>query len=511
MNLHEIAQIAPSPRQLNWQRLEFYGFIHFGMNTMTGREWGEGHEDPALFDPDRLNADEWAALLQASGMRAVILTCKHHDGFCLWPSRHSAHTVANAPWKGGRGDLVREVSDACRRRGLKFGVYLSPWDRTESRYGEGAPYDDFYVNQLEELLTGYGEVACVWLDGANGEGPSGRRQQYDWDRYYDTVRRLQPDCVISVCGPDIRWVGNEAGETRAEEWSVVPAPLRDAEKTAEKSQQADDGAFSRSFESMEADLGSRQAIAAYDGDWVWYPAEVNTSIRPGWFYHAEEDDRVRGADELFRIYVNAVGGNATFLLNVPPNARGEIAAPDRAALLGLGERIARLQDDSLMRGAAFAVSGRAGAEDGLPAAVADLSPLSAGAAVDASARAAGSGIFPWKPAAGEAEPWVEWSLPHAKSIDAVSLGEHLPAGQRIEQFEIRAWTETEPDLAEGAARDEERPAGTWVTVAQGSVVGYRRIVRFAPVLTAKLRVVFTGYREFPTLSHVQAHSLEANE
>ncbi|WP_343044576.1 alpha-L-fucosidase [Saccharibacillus qingshengii] len=230
MNLHEIAAVAPSSRQLAWQRLEFYGFIHFGMNTMTGREWGEGHEDPAWFNPERLDAEEWVLLFKEAGMRALILTCKHHDGFCLWPSRFSSHTVARSPWREGKGDLVRETAEACRKHGLKFGIYLSPWDRTESSYGSGQAYDDFYINQLTELLTQYGEISCVWLDGANGEGPNGKKQFYDWPRYYEVVRRLQPGCVISVCGPDIRWVGNEAGETRAEEWSVVPAPLRDAEK-----------------------------------------------------------------------------------------------------------------------------------------------------------------------------------------------------------------------------------------------------------------------------------------
>ena len=224
--LREAAAVAPSPRQLAWQQMEFYGFIHFGMNTFTGREWGDGTASPALFDPACLDAGQWARALKSAGMRGMILTCKHHDGFCLWPSAHTGYSVKYAPWKGGRGDVVREAADACRRAGLKFGVYLSPWDRHDPRYGSGKPYDDYYVAQLTELLTGYGELFCVWLDGACGEGPNGRRQAYDWARYYETIRALQPGAVISVCGPDVRWCGNEAGHCRPSEWSVVPAALR---------------------------------------------------------------------------------------------------------------------------------------------------------------------------------------------------------------------------------------------------------------------------------------------
>jgi alpha-L-fucosidase len=334
--LREAASVVPSARQWEWQKTEFYGFIHFGMNTMTDREWGLGHEDPRLFDPIAVDTDQWVAAAAAAGMRGLILTCKHHDGFALWPSAHSAHTVAASPWRDGQGDLVAEVAASCRRAGLKFGVYLSPWDRTEASYGSGDAYDDFFVAQLTELLTGYGDIFSVWFDGANGEGPDGRRQLYDWDRYYALVRDLQPDAVISVCGPDVRWCGNEAGHTRADEWSVVPHELRSAERTAEASQKVDDGEFSRAVRSDTEDLGSREALAGYRGECVWYPAEVNTSIRPGWFHHPAEDDAVRTAEELFTLWRRAVGGNATFLLNVPPAADGRLGAPDVTALVGLG-------------------------------------------------------------------------------------------------------------------------------------------------------------------------------
>lgn len=340
INEDYLANIRPTHRQLEWQKMEMYAFIHFGMNTMTDREWGEGHEDPSLFNPDRVDVDQWMRALVSAGMTGVILTCKHHDGFCLWPSAYTTHTVASSPWREGRGDLVREVSDSAARHGLKFGVYLSPWDMTEQTYGQGQPYNDFYFNQLVELLTHYGPVFSVWLDGACGEGPNGKVQAYDWQRIYDTVRALAPEAVISVCGPDVRWCGNEAGSVRANEWSVVPASLREAERTAENSQKVDDGEFSRQVASADEDLGSREALADYDGPLVWYPAEVNTSTRKGWFHHEAEDTQVRGVDELFSIWLGSVGGNATFLLNVPPNRHGLLADADVEVLAQLGARIA---------------------------------------------------------------------------------------------------------------------------------------------------------------------------
>ncbi|MFM9279893.1 alpha-L-fucosidase [Paenibacillus jiagnxiensis] len=473
MNMEEIFNITPSRRQYEWQRTEFYGFIHFGINTMTGLEWGMGNEDLSLFNPEKLNASEWAAIFKAAGMKAMILTCKHHDGFCLWPSRYSQHTVAHTPWRNGRGDLVQDLSEACRQQGLKFGVYLSPWDRTESSYGEGRKYDDFYVNQLTELLRNYGEIGCVWLDGANGEGPNGKKQYYDWDRYYETIRRLQPQCVISVCGPDIRWVGNEAGHTRKEEWSVVPKLLQDAEKVAEKSQQADDGQFSRSLNSMEEDLGSREVVDSFRGEWVWYPAEVNTSIRPGWFYHEEEDHQVRSDRELFEIYLNAVGGNATFLLNVPPDKDGVIVKQDQEVLTRLGSRITQLQDISLVQNAALTASSSKHQPD-------QLTELTDG-------RLEGC----WQPAEDDREPWIQMMLPETIELNTVVLQEQILQGQRVEAFEVWAADHSE-----------------WSRIAEGTVIGYKKMVRVPPIRTDRLKIVFKKFRGFPTLAHINLVKLE---
>ena len=377
-----LAAVRPSPRQLAWQAMEFYGFIHFGMNTMTDREWGDGRADPAIFNPAGLDADQWVTALKSAGMTGVILTCKHHDGFCLWPSDVTAYTVASSPWRGGRGDVVAEVADAARRHGLRFGVYLSPWDRAEASYGSGVAYDDFFVAQLTELLTRYGPVFSVWLDGANGEGPHGRRQAYDWERYYAVIRERQPDAVISICGPDVRWCGNEAGATRPDEWSVVPRALRDAERIAARSQHADDGAFARLVRSDDRDLGSRAALAGYEDDLVWYPAEVNTSIRPGWFHHPAEDGAVRSADELFDIYLRAVGGNSCLLLNVPPARDGRIPDTDVAVLAQLGRRI----------------------EDFRSRRVAATATVSSGTPGDVATAWPGPGRTPWRPDDADPSP-----------------------------------------------------------------------------------------------------------
>lgn len=305
-----LIRVRPDKRQVEFQKVEFYAFIHFTINTYTGKEWGDGTESPEIFMPDHLDAAQWVTAIKDAGMRGLILTCKHHDGFCLWPSRYTRHSVAASPYKGGKGDIVREVADACQAAGIKFGVYLSPWDRNSELYGRGKEYDDYFVNQLTELLTNYGPVFDVWFDGACGEGAGGMRQCYNWERYYKVIRKLQPDACINVCGPDIRWCGNEAGDTRDAEWSVVPARLRDTEMIADKSQQTDDTDFSfrrRTISSSDADLGSREFLKD-EPDLIWYPVEVNTSIRPGWFYHQEEDDKVRSLEELSQIYFHSVGG-----------------------------------------------------------------------------------------------------------------------------------------------------------------------------------------------------------
>lgn len=330
--------ITPHKRQLAHQRMEFYGFIHFTVNTYTDKEWGDGTESPFIFDPVELDVTGWAQTAKKAGMTGLILTCKHHDGFCLWKSKYTDHSVASSPCDV---DIVKALSEACKEEGIRFGVYLSPWDRNNPAYGQGKAYDDYYVNQLEELLTGYGDIFCVWLDGACGEGANGKVQRYDWERYYACVRHLQPHACICVCGPDIRWCGNEAGDTRPSEWSVVPARTALAERIQEKSQQADDASFRKAkINSWDLDLGSREALEM-ENELIWYPAEVDTSIRPGFFYHESEDHQQKTLSQLKDIYYRSVGGNATLLLNIPPMPNGRLHKRDCEILEEFG---AFLQD-----------------------------------------------------------------------------------------------------------------------------------------------------------------------
>ena len=279
-NAAEQLAVLPSPRQIAHAELEYYGFIHFGMNTFTGREWGDGAENPALFNPTALDTDQWAKAMADAGMKGAILTAKHHDGFCLWPTAYSEHSVKNSPYKNGQGDVVAEFAQSCRKYGLKFGFYLSPWDRHEPTYGTGEGYNEFYKQQLRELLTGYGDVTFVWLDGANGEGPNGKVQEYDWQGFYDLVRELQPGAVMCVAGPDVAWVGNEDGLAN----------------------------------------GNVSSIRGNPGSLRWAKSECDVSIRPGWFYHG--DQQPKSLSQLMHIYYNSVGMNCALLLNIPPNTAG---------------------------------------------------------------------------------------------------------------------------------------------------------------------------------------------
>lgn len=399
----------PSAAQLRWQRDELAMFLHFGVNTFTDREWGDGREDPSVFAPSALDAMLWARVARDAGFRALVLTAKHHDGFCLWPTATTTHSVASSPWRGGSGDVVREFVDACRRTGLRAGLYLSPWDRNHPAYGDSPRYNDVYVAQLTELLTRYGPIAEVWFDGANGEGPNGRRQVYDWARIWGTVRQLQPEAVIfSDAGPDVRWCGNERGTVGDPNWSTVdplavPYPGADGPGIIDALQHGDP-----------------------EGT-VWRPAEVDVSIRPGWFNHPAEDDRVRSVDELMDLYFTSVGRNGKLLLNVPPTREGLIHATDAARLAGFQDARARLFEHDLAAGAHGET-----ARDGS----------------------------------------ITYTLPRAERIGIARLGEDIEHGQRVSRFTV-----------EGA--DD---SGAWHTLASGTTIGYARLLRFAPATVRRVRV-----------------------
>jgi alpha-L-fucosidase len=328
----EVLRPRPTLEQLAWQRDERALFLHFGMNTFSDREWGDGTEDPSRFNPTALDARQWARLAKSTGFKALVLTAKHHDGFCLWPTRTTRHSVGSSPWRGGAGDVVRDFTTACRDEGLKAGLYLSPWDRHEPTYGDSARYNDFYADQLTELLTHYGPIAEVWFDGANGEGPNGRKQVYDWPRVWGLVRRLQRHAVIfSDAGPDVRWIGNEQGIAGDPNWSmvdpdVVPVPGTSGRAATAMLQHGDPH-------------GS-----------VWRPGETDVSIRPGWFHHEAETAKVRTPENLVNLFFTSVGRNSKLLLNVPPTPAGQIDATDAARLASMDDRLRTLFADDLARG-----------------------------------------------------------------------------------------------------------------------------------------------------------------
>lgn len=463
--LERAAAVIPSGRQLRWHELEFYAFIHFGMNTFTDSEWGTGEESPQLFNPRDLDANQWVSSLKQAGIKAVILTCKHHDGFCLWPSEYTEHSVKNSPWRGGKGDVVREVSEACKRGGLSFGVYLSPWDRHEPTYGQGDGYNRFFLNQLRELLTNYGEIFCVWFDGACGEGKNGKKQNYAWEDYYALIRELQPNAVINVSGPDVRWCGNEAGHCRAAEWNVVPATLCDCEKVAERSQQQDDSSFSKRYSSTDEDLGSRKVIEQA-GELIWYPAEVDVSIRPGWFYHKKQDRQVKSLKKLMNIYYSSVGANASLLLNVPPDKRGLIAAADTRRLGQIGRKLAERFKNSVTVSGVTASSSLEGCE---PENILCEKGF-------------------WRSADNTEAETITLKLQGEHKIHTVVLRENLATGQQIESFEVYC---------------ERR--GKQKAVYAGTVVGSRRICIFKKTWADSVTVKITGTRCFATLKQVSIY------
>lgn len=380
------AAVRPTKEQLDWQQAELSMFLHFGVNTFTNREWGEGTEDPRIFNPTELDAGQWVESARQAGFRYVILTAKHHDGFCLWPSRFTDHSVKASPWRSGKGDVVGEFAKAVRTARLKLGLYLSPWDRHERTYGDSPAYNRYFVNQLTELLTSYGEVAEVWFDGACGEGPNGKQQEYDWPAYYAAIRKLQPKALIAISGPDIRWVGNEDGYARETEWSIQPAPA-----------------------------GARQPV----GGLAWYPAECDVSIRPGWFWHQAEDARVKSLDHLTDIYFKSVGRNSVLLLNVPPNTRGLIADPDVERLREWRGSLDAMFKNDLARGC------RATADSAAPGA-------SASRAVD------GRAATHWSPGTGRTTGILELRLKAPSRLSIVMLQEQIAEGQRVESYAVEA-------------------------------------------------------------------------
>ena len=456
-------EVTPQPRQIEWQQLELTSFLHFGTNTFTDREWGEGTEDVCVFNPEVVDTDQWCESLLLAGIKACIITAKHHDGLCFWDTKFTDHCVANTPYKK---DVVAQLSASCKKYGLKLGIYLSPWDRHEKTYGFGDGYNDYFCNQLTELLSNYGDIYTVWFDGACGEGTNGKKQIYDWNRFYEIIRRLQPNAVISVCGPDVRWCGNEAGSCRNAEWSVVPSYMCDNEKVHATSQQEDDAAFrEKKLESTDEDLGSREILSDAHS-LIWYPAEVDVSIRPGWFYHASEDDKLRPLEELKHMYLSSVGGNSVLLLNIPPNKQGVISEVDCTRLKELGDFISNTFETSVLEHGT--VSSSSQCED---CSVSNVQTL------DNSY---------WMPSKEVDSYEINMTLSHDEPVRYITIMEQIEKSQRIESYAI--FVKNDQD---------------WKQVYQGVTVGYKKICKLdTPVISREWKLVINQSRSCPTIKYL---------
>ncbi len=415
--------VVPTPSQQRLQDKPFYAFFHFGMNTANDREWGCGSEVVSDFDITKIKPEQWVKTVKTAGMTGVILTCKHHDGFCLWNTGTTDFNVMNSPM--GK-DIVKAVSDECHKQGIEFGVYLSPWDMHEPTYGT-EQYNDYFIRQLTELCGNYGELFEVWFDGA--KGANAKAFTYDWQRYYKLIRTMQPNANIAICGEDIRWVGNEAGKARKNEYSVVPASLKQCEAIEKNSQNAEgDAARLQKVDTMDEDLGSRN-ILKNNANLSWYPAEVDVSIRKGWFYHKKDDRTVKSARRLFKIYLTSVGNNCTLLLNIPPTDKGVICAKDVRNLKALGKKINDIT--------------------AYPVLEQNIGELKAD------------------------QGYLEFNFDSEKKLKYCVISEDLAYSQRIEKFDLYI----------------KKPNGSYKRAYQGTIVGAKKIVKLNKKATGAVLVI----------------------
>ena len=434
-------------------------FIHFTTNTFTDLEWGFGDESEKIFNPTSLDAGQWVSTLKDAGFKGIILTCKHHDGFCLWPSKYTEHSVKNSPYKNGKGDIVKELSDACKAQDVRFGVYLSPWDRNHAAYGK-PPYIEYYRNQLKEIFTNYGPIFEMWFDGANGgDGYYGGAREkrsingatyYDWPTTLDLVRSMDPDVIFfSDAGPGVRWVGNERGVAGETNWNTITPDTLYAGK-----------AGITDLLNTGSENGTR-----------WIPAEVDVSIRPGWFYHAKEDSLVKSPEKLFEIYLTSVGRGSTLLLNVPPDRRGLLHENDVAALQGFSKLLDETFRDNFVKDAVVAADNERGGDMYRTRNVADSDPETYWATDDNVNHA--SLTLTWK---------------NARKINFVVLQEYIRLGQRVKSFSVEAMVNNE-----------------WRRIGSGTTVGYKRILRVPETETNSLRINIEDSKACVVISTVEVY------
>ena len=451
---------VPSPAQLRWHEMEQNAFIHFTTNTFTDLEWGFGDEDPAIFNPSSFDADQWITTLKDAGFKGAILTCKHHDGFCLWPSQYTEHDVSASRWKNGKGDVVKEVADACKRHGLKFGVYLSPWDRNHPEYGR-PPYIDYYRDQLKEIFTLYGPVFEMWFDGANGgTGYYGGAKEkrtipgstyYDWPVTMALVREMEPEVLFfSDAGPGVRWVGNERGVAGETNWNTITPDTLFAGKA-----------------------GTQELLNTGHPDGThWIPAEVDVSIRPGWFYHEKEDSLVKSAEKLFDIYLTSVGRGSTLLLNVPPDKRGLIHDKDVAVLKKWRALLdAAFRDDLALSAEVSASEYRGKSDRFAPSNTNDQDPETY-----------------WTTDDGTPIASLEVSFDEVREVKYLLIQEYIKLGQRVSAFNVESWKDN-----------------SWQPLSSGTTIGYKRILKFNPVQTDKLRITISKSKACPVISNIEIY------
>lgn len=467
--IEKAANVTPSERQYEWQKLELTGFIHFGINTFNEVEWGLHKNDITPFNPKEINVNQWVKVFKDAGFKLIILTTKHHDGFCLWPSNFTDYDIENTPFQNGKGDIVRDLSQACKDAGIKFGVYLSPWDIHEKTYGT-PEYNIHFVNQLTELLTNYGEISEVWFDGACGEGPNGKKQIYDWNSYYSVIRKLQPKAVIAVMGDDVRWVGTESGYGRQTEWSVLPGlSINQDEIAANSQQESGNGAFVPR-DLMDEDLGSREKLLSA-ASLIWYPAEIDVSIRPGWFYHENEDELVKTPEKLVDIYFNSVGLNGVLLLNIPPDKRGLIHENDIKSLNGMKYILDEtFKENFVTNSQTKATNELSGNESKF---IVDNNPESY-----------------WTTNNDVSTASVEIKFTRGRSFNTMMLQENILKGQRIEKFRVDYWD-----------------GQLWRTFAKATTIGYKRLLRFPEVYSDRIKIVIEQCRTNPTLSNIGVYKM----
>ena len=451
---------VPQEKQVNWQKMETYAFVHFGLNTFNDREWGYGDSDPKTFNPARLDCEQWVQTFVNSGMKGVILTAKHHDGFCLWPTQLTEYCIRNTPYKDGKGDIVRELSDACKKYGIKFAVYLSPWDRHQANYGT-PEYVDYFYKQLHELLTNYGDVFEIWFDGANGgDGWYGgakdartidRKTYYDYPRAYKMIDELQPQAVIfSDGGPGCRWVGNENGFAGATNWS-----------------------FLRGGEVYPGYPKYRELQYGHADGNQWVAAECDVSIRPGWFYHPEEDDKVKTVDQLTDLYYRSVGHNATLLLNFPVDRNGLIHPPDSLNAVSFHQRVQKELADNLLSSAKVSASDERGGQF--------------------KVRAVTDGKYDtyWATNDGVTTADLTFTFSQPTKMNRVMIQEYIPLGQRVKSFVV-----------------EYKKGDQWLSVKcneETTTVGYKRLLRFEMIETEELRIRFMDARACLCINEVGAY------